>query len=39
MGLDGEGAVWICDYDARAMQAIAPDFESYLRKQCLRLPD
>jgi hypothetical protein len=39
IGLDAEGRVWISDHDASAVQAIATSFESYLRKQCLKLPD
>ncbi len=39
VGLDAEGKVWIYDHDARAAQIIATDFENYLRKRCLNLPD
>jgi hypothetical protein len=39
VGLDANGKVWISDHDARALQIIAADFETYLRKQCLKLPD
>lgn len=37
VGLDAEGKVWISDHDARAVQSIATDFETYLRNQCLKL--
>ena len=39
VGLDAEGKIWISDHDARAVQIIAANFEAYLRKQCLNLPD
>jgi len=39
VGLDAEGKVWISDHDAHAVQTIAANFEAYLRKQCLNLPD
>lgn len=39
VGLDADGKVWISDHDARAIQLLAPNFEAYLRKWCLKLPD
>lgn len=39
VGLDEAGKVWISDHDARAVQVIAANFEEYLRKHCLSLPD
>ena len=39
IGIDAEGKVWISDHDAQAVQIIAPNFETYLRKQCLNLLD
>ena len=39
VGLDDTGKVWISDHDARAVQVIAANFEEYLRKRCLGLPD
>jgi hypothetical protein len=39
IGLDADGKIWISDHDAGAVQVIAKSFESYLRKQCLNLPD
>lgn len=39
VGLDAEGKVWISDHDVSAIQPLAPNFEAYLRKLCLELPD
>jgi hypothetical protein len=39
VGLDAQGKVWISDHDAGAIQLLAPNFEVYLRKWCLELPD
>lgn len=39
IGIDAEGKIWISDHDARAVQIIATNFEAYLRKQCMNLPD
>ena len=37
IGLDAEGKIWISDHDARAVQAIAENFEAHLREVCLNL--
>lgn len=37
VGLDREGKVWISDHDAGAIQELAPTFEDYLRRWCLKL--
>jgi len=37
IGIDGAGRVWISDHEARTVQVIADDFETYLRKSCLNL--
>lgn len=39
IGLDAEGRIWISDHDAGSVQMIAPNFEVYLRKSCLKLND
>jgi SMI1-KNR4 cell-wall len=39
VGLDAQGKVWISDHDAGAIQLLAPNFEGYLRKRCLKLLD
>ncbi len=39
IGLDAEGKVWISDHDRHVIQLLAPNFERYLRKWCLELPD
>lgn len=39
VGLDAEGKIWISDHDARAIQLLALNFEAYLRKWCLKLPN
>ncbi len=39
IGLDAEGKVWISDHDRRVIQLLAPNFEAYLRKWCLKLPN
>jgi len=39
IGLDGVGKVWVSDHEARAVQVIADNFETYLRKNCLNLED
>ncbi len=39
IGLDEAGKVWISDHDARAVQVVAENFEEYLRKRCLNMPD
>jgi hypothetical protein len=39
IGFDKEGKVWISDHDAGVLEVIAPDFEEYLRKHCLKLND
>lgn len=38
IGIDEEGIIWVSDHEARAVQAIAANFEDYLRRQCLHLP-
>jgi|APCry1669189070_1035195.scaffolds.fasta_scaffold71391_1 hypothetical protein len=37
VGLDADGKVWISDHDAGAIQELAPSFEDYLRRWCLKL--
>ncbi len=39
VGLDGNGQVWISDHDAGVVEVIADNFEDYLRKRCLKMPD
>ncbi len=39
IGMDKDGKVWISDHDAGAVQLLAPTFEEYLRRRCLKLPD
>jgi hypothetical protein len=37
VGLDATGKIWISDHDSGSVQAIALDFEDYLRRRCLNL--
>jgi hypothetical protein len=37
IGLDPRGKVWISDHDAGGVRELAPNFEEYLRKWCLKL--
>jgi len=37
IGLDRDGKVWIFDHDAGVVETIAPTFEDFLRKRCLKL--
>lgn len=37
IGLDQVGKVWISDHEEGAVQVLANDFETYLRKKCLNL--
>ncbi len=37
IGLDKDGKVWICDHDFGGVQLLEDNFESYLRKWCLKL--
>jgi hypothetical protein len=39
VGLSVTGEVWVSDHDSRAIQLIAPSFESYIRIVCLNLPN
>lgn len=36
VGLDKDGKVWINDHDAGVVEPIAENFESFLRKRCLK---
>jgi hypothetical protein len=38
VGLDRSGAAWIHDHDFGGLAPLAPDFETYLRARCLKLP-
>ncbi|MBI1176392.1 SMI1/KNR4 family protein [bacterium] len=37
IGLDKDGKVWIFDHDFGVVETIAPTFEEFLRKRCLKL--
>lgn len=39
IGLDKNGRIWIFDHDAGVVEVIAEDFESFLRKRCLKLTE
>ena len=39
IGFDKDGKVWISDHDAGVLEVIAPNFEKYLRRRCLKLND
>lgn len=38
-GFDREGKIWISDHDAGIVEVVANNFEEFLRKRCLKLPN